>query len=243
MSLRGIYGRPGRVVAGDLRLFTRRALTEFLAASGFRCVTVAGARYHDVPRPLGPLYRPGLLPVALGRVHPAGARAKGMSPPMAQASRTGTGGKHARARHWPARKRAAGRRPGSALEIGGLVAGLAVGLCIALGLFSPASPRHPHGRGAGRTPAAGGAGRACCWTRPRSTRSGRPTRTTPPAPTGPAGTAFSAISLGSGQLAWFFADTYLGPAGPDIGFSDISGFVHNSVVVQTTTGQRAGSSR
>jgi SAM-dependent methyltransferase len=57
VSLRGVYGRPGRVVAGHLRLFTRRALTEFLAASGFRCVTVAGARYHDVPRPLGPLDR------------------------------------------------------------------------------------------------------------------------------------------------------------------------------------------
>jgi SAM-dependent methyltransferase len=57
VSLRGIYGRPGQVVAGHLRLFTRRALTEFLAASGFRCVTVAGARYHDVPRPLGPLDR------------------------------------------------------------------------------------------------------------------------------------------------------------------------------------------
>jgi ubiquinone/menaquinone biosynthesis C-methylase UbiE len=46
-----------RVVAGHLRLFTRRALTGFLAASGFRCVTVTGARYHDVPRPLGPLDR------------------------------------------------------------------------------------------------------------------------------------------------------------------------------------------
>src|SRR6185437_13075429 len=52
VSLRGVFGRPGRVVAGHLRLFTRRALTEFLAASGFRCVTVTGARYHDVPRPL-----------------------------------------------------------------------------------------------------------------------------------------------------------------------------------------------
>jgi SAM-dependent methyltransferase len=57
VSLRGVFGRPGRVVAGHLRLFTRRALTEFLAASGFRCVTVAGARYHDVPRPLGQLDR------------------------------------------------------------------------------------------------------------------------------------------------------------------------------------------
>jgi hypothetical protein len=57
VSLRGVFGRPGRVVAGHLRLFTRRALTEFLTASGFRCVTVTGARYHDVPRPLGPLDR------------------------------------------------------------------------------------------------------------------------------------------------------------------------------------------
>ncbi len=57
VSLRGIYGRPGSVVAGHLRLFTRRALTEFMTASGFRCVTVAGARFHGVPRPLGPLDR------------------------------------------------------------------------------------------------------------------------------------------------------------------------------------------
>jgi SAM-dependent methyltransferase len=57
VSLHGVFGRPGRVVAGHLRLFTRRALTGFLAANGFRCVTVAGARYHDVPRPLGPLDR------------------------------------------------------------------------------------------------------------------------------------------------------------------------------------------
>jgi SAM-dependent methyltransferase len=57
VSLRAVFGRPGRVVAGHLRLFTRRALTEFLTASGFRCVSVAGARYHDVPRPLGALDR------------------------------------------------------------------------------------------------------------------------------------------------------------------------------------------
>jgi SAM-dependent methyltransferase len=57
VSLRGVFGRPGSVVAGHLRLFTRRALIQFLAASGFRCVTVTGARYHDVPRPLGPLDR------------------------------------------------------------------------------------------------------------------------------------------------------------------------------------------
>ena len=57
VSLRGVYGRPGRVVAGHLRLFTRRALAEFLAASGFRCVRIAGAAYHDTPRWLRPLDR------------------------------------------------------------------------------------------------------------------------------------------------------------------------------------------
>jgi hypothetical protein len=51
------------------------------------------------------------------------------------------------------------------------------------------------------------------------------------------GDGVSAVSLGPGQIAWFFSDTYLGPAGPAVGFSRISGFVHNSVVVQTTTGK------
>lgn len=57
VSLRGVFGRPGRVVAGHLRLFTRRALTQFLAVNGFGCVSVTGAAYHDVPRPLRGLDR------------------------------------------------------------------------------------------------------------------------------------------------------------------------------------------
>lgn len=57
VSLRGVYGRPGRQVAGHLRLFTRRALAEFLADRGFACERVEGAPYHDVPRPLRPLDR------------------------------------------------------------------------------------------------------------------------------------------------------------------------------------------
>jgi len=57
VSLRGIYGRPGHEVAGHLRLFTRRALEEFLTDRGFRCERVEGAPYHDVPRPLRPLDR------------------------------------------------------------------------------------------------------------------------------------------------------------------------------------------
>ena len=46
----------------------------------------------------------------------------------------------------------------------------------------------------------------------------------------------SAIRLTSSQLAWFFSDTSIGPAGPTIGFSQLSGFAHNSLVIQTTTG-------
>jgi SAM-dependent methyltransferase len=57
VSLRGVYGRPGSQVAGHLRMFTRRALTGLLAASGFGDIVVSGARYHDVPRPLRPLDR------------------------------------------------------------------------------------------------------------------------------------------------------------------------------------------
>jgi hypothetical protein len=52
------------------------------------------------------------------------------------------------------------------------------------------------------------------------------------------GDGVSAIRLNSKQIAWFFSDTYLGPAGPKIGFSHLSGFVHNSVVIQTKAGGR-----
>jgi hypothetical protein len=51
------------------------------------------------------------------------------------------------------------------------------------------------------------------------------------------GDGVSATRLSSSQVAWFFADTYLGPAGPAIGFSHLSGFVHNSVVIQTAAGR------
>ena len=52
VSLRGVYGRPGREVAGHLRLFTHRALAAFLASHDLEAVTIAGATYHDVPRSL-----------------------------------------------------------------------------------------------------------------------------------------------------------------------------------------------
>jgi hypothetical protein len=49
------------------------------------------------------------------------------------------------------------------------------------------------------------------------------------------GDGVSAVRLNSAQLAWFFSDTSIGPAGPAIGFSELSGFVHNSLVIQTAT--------
>jgi SAM-dependent methyltransferase len=72
VSLRGVYGRPGHQVAGHLHLFTRRALVQLLTARGFGRVTVTGARYHDVPRPLRPVDRafcawPGAASILLVR--------------------------------------------------------------------------------------------------------------------------------------------------------------------------------
>ncbi|HXS64999.1 MAG TPA: hypothetical protein VN767_19275 [Streptosporangiaceae bacterium] len=47
------------------------------------------------------------------------------------------------------------------------------------------------------------------------------------------GDGVSAVRLSPSQIAWFFSDSSLGPAGPDIGLSEESGFVHNLVVMQT----------
>ena len=57
VSLRGVYGRPGHVVAGHLHLFTRGALIGLLTARGFTGIAVRGARYHDLPRLLRPVDR------------------------------------------------------------------------------------------------------------------------------------------------------------------------------------------
>ncbi|MEN8656000.1 class I SAM-dependent methyltransferase [Streptomyces sp. 21So2-11] len=57
VSLRAIHGRPGREVVGHLRLYTARALRQFLTASGFDVVRIAGAPFHGVPRPLRPVDR------------------------------------------------------------------------------------------------------------------------------------------------------------------------------------------
>jgi hypothetical protein len=127
------------------------------------------------------------------------------------------------------------------LEFTGLVIGLACGLVVALaalalqhhpGAASPASG--PVTIGAPARSGPGGPDPAALdaqWT----TYSDRST-----CADWAGGDGVSAVALGPGQLAWFFADTYLGPAGPDIGFSGISGFVHNSVVVQTTADTSTG---
>ncbi|MFJ2234063.1 methyltransferase domain-containing protein [Streptomyces sp. NPDC087859] len=57
VSLRAIHGRPGREVVGHLRLYTARALREFVAAAGFTVVRLEGAPFHGVPRPMRPLDR------------------------------------------------------------------------------------------------------------------------------------------------------------------------------------------
>jgi len=57
VSLRGVFGRPGSIVAGHLRIFTRSALEQLLSSRGFVEISVTGAPYHDVPRPLRPLDR------------------------------------------------------------------------------------------------------------------------------------------------------------------------------------------
>lgn len=52
VSTRKVYGRPGSQVVGHLRLFTRRALVGLLEDVGFANIVLAGASFHDVPRPL-----------------------------------------------------------------------------------------------------------------------------------------------------------------------------------------------
>jgi len=51
------------------------------------------------------------------------------------------------------------------------------------------------------------------------------------------GDGISAVRLSASQIAWFFSDSYLGPATPASGFSHSAGLVHNSVVIQTLSGQ------
>jgi hypothetical protein len=149
------------------------------------------------------------------------------------------GGKHTTGRH-RLTERARMASPARRLELIGLVIGLTAGFCLAFGW--PVSFRHgashpPHTQA--RVPvttdpvvarSSGGLDPAALnaqWTA-YSDRSG--------CADWAGGDGVSAVRLSSSQIAWFFSDTYLGPAGPDIGFSRSSGFLHNSVVIQTVTG-------
>lgn len=130
------------------------------------------------------------------------------------------------------------RGPRHRLEFTGLVIGLACGLVVALAALAMQHPGSaPRASGPvtiGAQPPAGSGPDPAALDAQWTAYSDHAT-----CADWAGGDGVSAVSLGSGQLAWFFADTYLGPAGPDIGFSDISGFLHNSVVVQTTTKQQS----
>jgi hypothetical protein len=158
-----------------------------------------------------------------------------MIPAMARVSETGTEADHA-----PARRRRRG------LELGGLVIGVIAGVSIALVWLLPARD-HPSRPVAPSTHAPV----LVPSTQPPVLAGGSAGQPDPAALDGEwiaysdhstcadwaGGDGVSAIRLNSSQLAWFFSDTFIGPAGPTIGFSHLSGFAHNAVVVQTTTGR------
>jgi hypothetical protein len=159
---------------------------------------------------------------------------------MAQVSGTDTEAARSPARH---RHRVTPRRRG--LEIAGLVLGIAAGVGIAAVWLVP-SLRHLSGPPAVNSPP------VVVHESPGSSESpGSPMAPDPAAldaewaaysdRSGCAdwagGDGVSAIRLNATQLAWFFSDTFIGPAGPATGFSHLSGFAHNAVVVQTGTRQ------
>jgi hypothetical protein len=150
-----------------------------------------------------------------------------MIPAMAQASDTGTEAEQA-----PARRR---RRRG--LELTGLVIGIIAGVGITLAWLIPARD-HPSGPVAPSThppvlvPVSAGQPDPAALDQEWIAYSDHST-----CADWAGGDGVSAIRLNDTQLAWFFSDTFIGPAGPTIGFSHLSGFAHNAVVVQTTTGR------
>ena len=57
VSFRGVYGRPGVGIVGHLRLFTRRALREFVVDRGFVVEQIKGVPFPELPRVLRPIDR------------------------------------------------------------------------------------------------------------------------------------------------------------------------------------------
>jgi hypothetical protein len=145
---------------------------------------------------------------------------------MAQASRTGT-----EAEQPPARRR---RR--RALELTGLAIGIIAGVSITLAWLIPARhhpsvPNAPSTHAPVLVPVPAGQPDPAALDGEWIAYSDQST-----CADWAGGDGVSAIRLDDTQLAWFFSDTFIGPAGPATGFSHLSGFVHNAVVVQTTTG-------
>jgi hypothetical protein len=134
--------------------------------------------------------------------------------------------------------RALMRSPARRLEIVGLAIGLAVGLSAALAWLPPhGSARASHHRSATSAPPrpqvitqSGGGPYPAVLNAEWAAYSDHST-----CADWAGGDGVSAVRLSSSQIAWFFSDTSLGPAGPTSGFSPSEGFVHNSVVIQTLT--------
>jgi hypothetical protein len=146
--------------------------------------------------------------------------------PMAEVSGTKTEADDAPAR----------RRPRRRLELAGLIIGMVAGVSIVLGWLIPARG-HPSGPVVLSTRAPVVVGGSSAEPDPAALDAEWVAYSDHSSCADWAGgDGVSAIRLNAAQLAWFFSDTYIGPAGPTIGFSHLSGFVHNSVVVQTTTG-------
>ena len=149
---------------------------------------------------------------------------------MAQASDTGTEAEQAPAR----------RRRRRVLELGGLVIGIIAGVSIALAWLIPARhhpsvPIAPSTHAPVLVPVPAGQPDPAALDAEWIAYSDQST-----CADWAGGDGVSAIRLNDTQLAWFFSDTFIGPAGPAIGFSNLSGFVHNAVVVQTTTTTTTG---
>ncbi len=55
VSFKKVYGRPGSGLVGHLRLFTRRALIQFVEDNGFNVCHAVGVPFPELPRLLKPI--------------------------------------------------------------------------------------------------------------------------------------------------------------------------------------------
>ena len=55
VSFKKVYGRPGSGLVGHLRLFTRRALVQFVEDNGFNVSHAVGVPFPELPRLLKPI--------------------------------------------------------------------------------------------------------------------------------------------------------------------------------------------